>query len=67
VKELGISSRWTPRGRRGRHAEKERIAKARNHSRVAEARTHSEGIPYKSQGDEVEMCQRVGRMGPDKH
>ena len=23
VKELGVCSRWTPRGRRGRHAEKE--------------------------------------------
>jgi len=35
AKELGASSRRTPRGRRGWHAEKEQTAKARNRSRVA--------------------------------
>ena len=27
---------------------------------------NGEGIPYKSQGDEVGVCLRVGRMGPNK-
>ena len=27
---------------------------------------HSEGIWYKPRDGEVEMCPRVGRMGPDK-
>jgi hypothetical protein len=35
VEGLSKCSRWTPRGRRGRHAEKERTAKARNRSWVA--------------------------------
>ena len=34
--ELSAYTQWTPRGRRGRHVEKERTVKARNHSLVAE-------------------------------
>lgn len=37
MKELGQCSRRTRRGLRGRHAEKEQSAKARNHSQVASA------------------------------
>ena len=54
------------RGRRERHAEKERAVKARNHSRVAEALPHSEGTPYKPHCGEVGVCLRVGRMGSIK-
>jgi hypothetical protein len=36
--------------------------KARNLSRVAEAHQHSEGISYKPQSGEIEVCSRVGRM-----
>jgi hypothetical protein len=61
-----MSSRWTLRGRRGRHVEQERATKARNRSLVAEAMTHSEDISYKPPSGEVEMCRRVGRMGPSK-
>jgi hypothetical protein len=32
---LSKGSRWTPRGPSGRHVEKERTAKAWNHSQVA--------------------------------
>ena len=35
VKELGGCNRWTSRGLRGRHVDKEQSTKARNHSRVA--------------------------------
>src|SRR5206468_5302390 len=34
--ELSACTQWTPRGLRGRHAEKERTVKARNHWLVAE-------------------------------
>ena len=64
--ELGKGSRWTPRGRRGRHAEKGHTAKARNHSQVAEAHQHSEGMPYKPLGGEIGMCLGVGRRRPIK-
>ena len=40
-------SRRDLRGLRRRHAKKERIEKARNHSRVAKAFPHSEGVAYK--------------------
>ena len=56
----------TPRGQRGRHVRTERAAKARNHSGVASALPHSEGIAYKPPCGEIAMCQRVGRMGPNK-
>jgi hypothetical protein len=55
-----------PGGRRGRHVERERAAKAPNHWRVAEGGTPSEGIAYKPPGGEVAMCRPVGRMGPSK-
>lgn len=66
VAQLGECHQRAPRGRRGRHAEKERAVKARNRSRVAEAERHSEGNAYKPPGGEVAVCLRVGRMGPIK-
>jgi hypothetical protein len=62
----GWMQRAAPRGRRGRHAGKDRAGKARNQSRVAYALPHSEGITYKPSNSEVVMCLRVGRMGPVK-
>ncbi len=64
--ELGRCSRWGPRGHRGRHAETEQPAKARNHSLVAKAGRHSEGNAYKPQSGEMALCRRVGRMGSIK-
>src|SRR6202790_4845980 len=58
----GTDDDRTPRGRRGRYARTEWIAKARNHSRVAQALPHSEGIAYKPPCGENAMCPRVGRM-----
>jgi hypothetical protein len=66
VKELGVCSRRTLRGRGEWHVETERAAKARNHSSVAEALPHSEGSAYKPQSGEIALCRRVGRMGPGK-
>jgi hypothetical protein len=47
TKELIAGSRRGYRGLRRRHAKKERLEKARNHSRVAKAFPHSEGVAYK--------------------
>jgi hypothetical protein len=55
--------RAAPRGRRGRHAGKDRAGKAPNHSRVASALPHSKGITCKSSNNEVVMCLRVGGWG----
>src|SRR5258705_13832852 len=62
----GTDDDRTPRGRRGRYARTEWIAKARNHSRVASALPHSEGIAYKPPCGENAMCPQVGRMGSIK-
>ena len=47
TKELIARSRRGYRGLSRRHAKKEWIEKARNHSRVAKAFPHSEGVAYK--------------------
>ena len=66
VKELGTGSRRAPRGRRGRHVEKEQYSESTEPLAGRLGAPHSEGVAYKPQCGEIAMCLRVGRMGPIK-
>src|ERR1700688_2988998 len=59
----GTDDDRTPRGRRGRYARTEWIAKARNHSRVAQALPHSEGIAYKPPWVKMRCAHEWGGWG----
>jgi len=60
---LGTCRRCTFRGHRGRHAEKERTTKARNHSWVAEAGRHSEALRITSRAGKSQCAGKWSGWG----